>query len=359
MTGAYVGNAQRQVCNHHNMMKSAYNIRFEDFWSGFDPEDNFITAALRERLDINVLVGGGRNPDIMFYSNFGDDNLRWRDCIRIYVTGEADIPDFNLCDYAIGLAETGFGDRYLRFPFFFHSREKMERLQRSLGELTDSEALSRDFCSVLISNVSRDPIVFEFYDKLNGYKRIASGGSWNNTVGRCIGDKYSFINSCKFHIAFENTMVPGYVTEKILDSLIASSVPIYWGASAAKEDFAGRGFINISDFDTLDEAVNYIIEVDNNDGLYMELLNRGRECGLKTFEDIMESLSSFLAEAVSSGKRVYNDRGIHKRLYDRQYIMYKKLKASRPQVLAKAVCGRLKHMILKVLDWLRRFGKRV
>lgn len=339
-------------------MKPAYNIRFEDFWPGFDANDNFIVSALRERFDINVSVGDNQNPDLLFYSNFGVDNLKWRDCIRIYVTGEADIPDFNLCDYAIGLTKIEFYDRYLRFPFFFHTNEKMKKIEESVKVLTDSEALSRDFCSALISNVSRDPVIFEFYDKLNNYKKIASGGRWNNTVGQYVENKYPFINNYKFHIAFENTMVPGYVTEKMLDSLIASSVPIYWGSDFAKEDFAGRGFINVSDFETLDEAIDFIIEVDNNDGLYLDLLNRGKEFRLKSFEDIKKDLVLFLTEAISSGKKIYNDRGVHKRLYDRQYILYKKLKINRFHALVRGLYYRLKYMILKLFDWLMCIGKR-
>ena len=324
-------------------MASIYNIRFEDFWHDFDVKNNFIVSTLQERFDIKVLVNDNLNPDILFYSNFGVNNLKWRDCIRIYVTGEADIPDFNLCDYAIGLAKIEFYDRYMRFPFYFHTNEQMLKIKENITLLTDQEAISRDFCSALISNTSRNPIVFEFYAKLNNYKRIASGGGWNNTVGGVIDNKYSFLNNYKFHIAFENEKIPGYVTEKILDSLIASSVPIYWGGECAKDDFNGRGFINISDFDNLDDALDFIIEVDNNNSLYLELLNRGRELKVKTFEDIKGNLGLFLMKAISSGKKIYNDHGVYKRLYDRQYLLYK-IKSSRFQNIARNLYGWLKNI---------------
>ena len=35
----------------------------------------------------------------------------------------------------------------------------------------------------------------------------------------------------KFNICFENSSTPGYVTEKIIQSMYVNSIPIYWGTN--------------------------------------------------------------------------------------------------------------------------------
>jgi hypothetical protein len=46
-----------------------------------------------------------------------------------------------------------------------------------------------------------------------------------------------------FHMAFENTVMEGYVTEKIADALAAGTVPVYWGDPRVTEDFGRDSMI--------------------------------------------------------------------------------------------------------------------
>ena len=55
--------------------------------------------------------------------------------------------------------------------------------------------------------------------------------------------KQNFLGSCAFHMAFENTILDGYVTEKLLHALMAGTVPIYWGDPRVCEDFNPGCFI--------------------------------------------------------------------------------------------------------------------
>ena len=43
-------------------------------------------------------------------------------------------------------------------------------------------------------------------------------------------DKHELLSRYKFVIAYENTAYPGYVTEKVIDAIVAGSVPVYMGA---------------------------------------------------------------------------------------------------------------------------------
>jgi hypothetical protein len=46
----------------------------------------------------------------------------------------------------------------------------------------------------------------------------------------------------------ENTVAPGYITEKIGNAFKAGSVPIYWGTSEINDFFNPASFVNVSDY---------------------------------------------------------------------------------------------------------------
>lgn len=137
------------------------------------------------------------------------------------------------------------------------------------------------FCNFIYSNGnSRDRI--EFFHKLSAYKRIESCGHVERNNHALASAAYSkegyrlkqaFQARCKFSIAMENTYFPGYNTEKITDPLVARSVPIYRGDPRIAETFNPSAFINVSDFNSEEECIEYIKAVDQNDALYQTYLN--------------------------------------------------------------------------------------
>lgn len=61
-------------------------------------------------------------------------------------------------------------------------------------------------------------------------------------------NKHDLLGQYKFTIAFENTAYPGYVTEKIIDAMVAGSVPIYLGAPDIGDHVPQNTFIDASAF---------------------------------------------------------------------------------------------------------------
>lgn len=268
---------------------------------------------LRQKYQVTILEGGSQEPDVLFYSCWGMQHLRWRHAIRIYFTAEQDIPDFNLCDYALGLAHVGMPGRFLHFPFYVFYNDILRKLEnRTLP--ADSQAVKRDFCSTVISGPMRHPIYFEILNRLNAYKTVASGGRRNNNVGGPVADKLAFIQKYKFNLAIENLDTDGYITEKIPEAFAAGTVPIYWGSKQVKKEFGEGGYINISDFNTLDEAIAYIQKVDNDDDLYLQLLHQGAQ-PVHTYDQWCECLLDFLAQAIEHGKMIY-DSGIYNVIFN-------------------------------------------
>jgi len=62
--------------------------------------------------------------------------------------------------------------------------------------------------------------------------------------------KRAFLSQYKFTIAFENSSAPGYHTEKILDPMLAGSIPIYWGDPEIELVFNPASFIHVARLQT-------------------------------------------------------------------------------------------------------------
>jgi hypothetical protein len=118
-------------------------------------------------------------------------------------------------------------------------------------------ARPRQFCSFFYSN----PVAHResFCRALSRYKQVdCPGRSLRNMPpiddGTAGPDKWTrkreFLAQYRFTIAFENTRAPGYRTEKILDPMLAGSIPIYWGDPRIAAEFNPRSFILASDYVT-------------------------------------------------------------------------------------------------------------
>jgi len=249
-------------------------IFFEDYGRYFDKTEEVFLKVLRREYDVVI----DPHPDYLFYSCGGYNHLKYPRCIKIFYTGENMEPDFNLCDYALAHSHLHYGDRYLRAPCYLFSRafEPMET-----HPVVDSrKALDRKFCNFVFSSGWADPFREVFFNKLSEYKRVDSGGKiLNNMEGRRVSDKMAFIKDYKFTIAFENSCLPGYTTEKIVEALAAGSLPIYWGNPDVGRDFNKDAFVCLNDFNTPEEAVDEIIRLDNDDEAYLRKLSAPRCTG--------------------------------------------------------------------------------
>lgn len=107
-------------------------------------------------------------------------------------------------------------------------------------------------------------------------------------------------SSYKFTITFENSRVPGYITEKIVNAALANTVPIYLGAPDIEDFVNPKRFIhckiddaklrafNRRKFSSNDEREQYVLreftglrecarrvkEVDESDDLYLDMLSQ-------------------------------------------------------------------------------------
>lgn len=249
------------------MDKKKINIKFVDFWSGFVDQDNFIYKTLSKKYEVII----SDSPDYLFYSTFGYEYLKY-DCIRIFFTGENIRPDFNLCDYAIGFDYMQFEDRYLRYPQFMIDEYQREREIIKHKQVVD-EVGEKKFCNFIYSNGDTNCPREDFFYLLSKYKQVDSGGRYLNNIAYRVEDKLAWQQEYKFTIAFENSYSSGYVTEKILQAFAAGTIPIYWGAPNVMKDFNEKAFINCNNYESFEEVVQKVIELDTDEQKYLSMLN--------------------------------------------------------------------------------------
>ena len=265
------------------MTMTPIRIDFVDFWEDFPRAKNAFTEVLRTRYDVQVCD----EPDIVVFSNSGRRHRLYR-CPRIFYSGEAVMPDFRHCDYA--LTPHYLKDpRHLRLPLYalYASPGNLLSVSRAnpgpppqrLEEPKVVQMRKSRFCSFVVGNVGRKAQKrVEFFHRLNRYKQVDSGGRALNNIGGPIPDgsvhKLAFLQPYKFNIAFENQSIAGYTTEKIYEALLARCIPIYWGNPRIQEEFNPNCFLNYFDFPSETALVERIIEIDRNDALHLEYLRQ-------------------------------------------------------------------------------------
>ena len=309
-------------------MKSV-TVNFVDFWGGFSMDEHPIYQALNRLYDVHI----SNNPQYLFYGPYGNSNLRYMDCIRIFVTPEVLAPDFNLCDYAMGFDYLELGDRYLRRPNYFGRKEE---LSLCLNKHTMHIDKREEFCAFVVSNGQADSKREEFFHQLSEYKRVNSGGRYLNNVGLRNGvpNKLEFQKKHKFALAFENCSHPGYTTEKIVDAFAAGCIPIYWGDPLVDRVFNPKAFIDVGKFPSFDAAIDEIKRIDKDDMAYRTMLAEPAILHQEDYPDAMErKLERFLRNIIDLPME--NAKRRPQGIYVDQYIKQRKAPLIRADYLRR------------------------
>lgn len=250
-------------------------IKYVDVWQGFDQETYYITQILKKHFHVIF----SDEPDYILYSCFGYEHLKYNDCVKICFLGENLCPDFNLCDYAIALEDISFGDRYIWHNINIDLLASPQLYSRQNRQ--PENEVRPYFCSYVYSNEQANSFREDLFHAINQYKPILCGGKLHHNINipHIDGndfrlDRISFEGNFKFSIACENSSHPGYCTEKIFISLLAGTIPIYWGDPLVKKIYNSKAFINVLDYPNLDAVIDIIKEIDQNDKLYKDMIQQ-------------------------------------------------------------------------------------
>jgi len=309
------------------MKKLNYYCNF----SWFDPKDNLFTWALSHSFDINF---DQNNPDILLTDNDLDPQLvKYKNSKIIYYTGEPFLSwsgEINRNVIYKSLTNFNFDDNFfervplaLLYNYEYYKNNYIDDYEFLLKRKTTVSNIPNNFCSFVARGGGYPSCKRgDFFNKLSNYKFVNSHGQYlNNSPLIPMGNTLKYENSLfkvkcisnyKFNISFENidgcvkspndlTYVSdsGYFNEKIYESLLSNTIPIYWGNKDIHKDLNTNRFINYYDYNDFDSMIEKIIEIDNNDQLFLDYVNQDCVNDLKSsifkkeyIIDIMEKIVS-------------------------------------------------------------------
>ena len=255
-------------------------VSFLDFWGDLHLDNNFIFNILREIKEEVILVNPD-DADIIFCSIFGDKHKSYFGRKKIiFFTGENIRPDFKSYDYSISFDFDDYNGRNIRVPLWYFYIDWFNKKtygnpnylipENYLYEDNEFKNKSKnDFCCTVFS--ASYPERFEMINKLNKYKQVDGYGKvHNNRIPDGEKVKLSIVSNYKFNICFENSIYPGYFTEKLLHAKISGSIPIYNADNTMNIDFNENCCLNLNKL-SYDEILNNVIELDNNNKLFDKL----------------------------------------------------------------------------------------
>ena len=253
-------------------------------------------------------------PDFWFFTSKSID-VYYKNALKIFLSGENTMPDFNKCDYAATFSYINFSDRHFRYDFGF-SRGLYKAARERKNTILPKEMATRRFCNFLYGNDNMDleGVVLRkrFFRLLSKYKHIDSPGKVYNNMPNPISssknwqeEKQKFLEGYKFTIAFENSNSDGYTTEKLPDPLVAHSIPIYFGNPKVGLEYNKKAFIHVNDYKSLEDVVKKVIELDNDDDAYMAMLNEPPLLNPEYDHD--EGLKNFLGNIIKNGKSYHKN----------------------------------------------------
>lgn len=254
--------------------KQKVRLGFVDFWKGYQPENEYIYKALQDDFDITI---DNENPDFLFCSCLGHEHLKYNEVVKIFITGENVFPNFNLFDYAVSSMRSSVGGRNLFFP-------GATRFEPVDLPPTGDSLVSRRFCCFIYSQETTGEgahLRKRFCQELMKYQKVDCPGRVlhnmealelaNRTASEWRKSKINFLKKYKFCIAFENSDSDGYMTEKLIDPLLAGSIPIYWGSTDDISPFPKECMICAHDYPDFDSLIARVREVNENDELYLSM----------------------------------------------------------------------------------------
>ena len=267
-------------------------ISFIDFWSTWNPQSNIVLHLLNEVYE-NVEVTSPEECDVLIYGvgyYCTQNHRKYNHCKKISFSGECfPDPNYNECDYSINSSFNTYGGRNVRLPvwmqyidFFGVGSYNGDTWLVPVKYLTEPNQFSKikktKFCSTVFTNPAKYRL--EIIKSLEMYKKVDCRGHYfyNPLPKHHDGGEHAkvdFLKDYKFSICFENNIHPdgGYYTEKIIHAKVAGNVPIYFCDQKISYEMNDKSFLNLNNYQNVDNLVEAIVELDSDDKKYQNISN--------------------------------------------------------------------------------------
>lgn len=258
------------------------------------------------------------DADLLVYSDFGERHWGFGG-LKVYLTGENMLPDFDQCDLAYTPAEIPGDERAVRLPYFAQVLPGLGSLVRPPDHDPGPAMDRREFACFVASN-PRGAERNRFFKALHRRRPVVSAGRHFNTTGVPLSDKMALLRRFRFNLAFENSRSPGYVTEKLVEPLLTGTIPVYWGAPDVSRDFNPGCMIDVSAFPSHEAAIERLLEVDADAAARRRLLEAppfhgNKEPACLSDEHLVGPLARLVGSAKGPAPRRHRRRRLREHVY--------------------------------------------
>ena len=271
----------------NNSEKKIIKICLTNFWQGFEFKGSFLENLVNISCDGNFeITKNGENADVIISSVFGD--LRYAKEKTILFIWENKRPDFRISRYALSMDIDDYFGKNCYFPNWYgkikwpgfkynllkdnndpHNQEDLISLN-SLTSKRNLESLKvkNKFCAIIATNpeiLRMNIMIFmnNFYKKIDGY-----GSAFNKFEKR---SKRDILKEYKFCLCPENSIYPGYLTEKLIEAWDAGVVPLWSGSNSPVNYINKKAFVNYQNFTQMNEFFKKVILLDQNFEKYIDI----------------------------------------------------------------------------------------
>ena len=263
-------------------------IAIVNFWPGFSLASGFVGYFLDRIFDLYAVVPSEEEADIVLTSVYPPNQTRPYPEKTIAYIGENVRPDYRNCRYSISYDFDTYGERNCRLPGWYrhlswpgyvrHSPAIDGKAIHGFEPLVDIDSLYRPrplpsaadkelFCCFVAS--------FPESHRLLAVERLEQVGRVD-VFGRVAGkpyqaSKFELLPRYRFNLCFENSIFPGWYTEKLMQAWVGGCIPLYFSDNWFVLDFNPRALINRIDFSTIDEFVSHVASVNASRAAMMKL----------------------------------------------------------------------------------------
>jgi len=165
-----------------------------------------------------------------------------------------------------------------------------------------------DVC-VIVSNPNGH-IRTKFLNLLESEFNVCYAGRYKNNMGRILPYEYNtieyrnFVSQFKFVVSMENSKEDTYITEKIVNGLLANVIPVYWGSSQIHNYINRERILCLEDErkDSMKKIIHTMKEIKNDDNRWIEIVNK------PVFSNIENTLERTITMIAKNIKALINTR---------------------------------------------------
>jgi len=256
-------------------------IYFNAFWDRFFDITHavnytFFIDLFSKVFQEQVEIGTITNSEILCESMFGQQLLNYKQWkYTFFFSGEPSCKNGNYS--AILNQERSYNNIIhlpLFIPYIYSKNFNLDNIKS-----TNNSLQKKNIICTVISNpngIERNKTIdiFEKYfhiDHLGPYKKNTN----IHIAGDCGSDELiNEISKYKFIICFENSERDAYITEKIINPLVANIIPIYWGCKRVESYFNKKRFLLLDNFS--DEGIFKLLKtvetIKNDTNIYEEII---------------------------------------------------------------------------------------